>query len=464
MKLRFLKDIPLEKLALFAILIIGAFYLFVFPPNNIPDEIMHYKSAYQNVGAVLGFTSEDVKSVAMRKADVEMVNMYPAEFPDATTYEMLRERLFKPLPAGGSEIVDTMRPSGVPHPYIYFPQTLGMLLGFALNANPEWMYLLGRIFNLIFFAVCVWGAIRITPIGKGVFALVALFPMAMHLAASVSSDVYSIALAFLALAQYLRIAYGGGPARMRDLLLLLLTLALLGPPKVVFIAMMLLALFIPGRCFTDRKAAVFYRVLVVVVAIITTFIAYNVYIHRTDGGIPVLTFPDIEVNTFAHLFADPVMFLKMCKRTLEGYFEYFYHSMIGSDLGWINIRINKIAINAFMALAVIGAFKASAAEKSLILRDRIQFPIIFMISALGMAAIMFVSWTAVGSWDIIGLQGRYFLPIWPLIVFFAARWPKPVRPLWLSDRNLVFINCALHVFVLVSAYLFITGIAVLALP
>jgi len=131
--------------------------------------------------------------------------------------------------------------------------------------------------------------------------------------------------------------------------------------------------------------------------------------------------------------------------------------MIGSDLGWIEIRISKIAIQAFLALSVVGAFKAAASEKSLLTRDRIEFPAIFLIAALGTAIVMYVSWTPEGSWNIMGLQGRYFLPVWPLFLLFAARWKAPVRPAWLSDRNLVLAACCLHVFVLVSAYLFITG-------
>jgi len=456
MKSGFFKDIPVEKLTLFAILVIGAFYLFVFPPNTAPDESMHFRSAYYNAGAVLGFTSEDVTSVAMRQADVEMLKKY-AGSPTAETYVLFKERLFQPLPEGGSEIVDIERYSGVPHPYIYFPQTLGILLGFAFNVNAEWMYLLGRIFNLLFFAFCVWLTVRITPVGKGVFAIVALYPMAMHLGASYSSDVYTTALAFLAIAQYLRIVYSDDPARIRDLLLMLLTMALLGPPKVVFIPIMMLAFFMPGRCFPTKKLEVFFRLLVVAVFLITTFIAYYVYMHRADGGVPILTFPGIEVNTIDHLLADPIQFARMCKRTIVGYFEFYYHSMIGSDLGWLDIHLNKIPMNVFMALSVIGAFKASAAEKSLILRDRVQFPVIFLLSALGMAIIMFLSWTAIGAWDIMGLQGRYFLPAWPLFLLFAARWPKPVRPAWLSDKTLIYAACALHVFVLVTAYLFIAG-------
>jgi len=452
----FWEGLPIEKLTLFAIIIIGAFYLFVFPPNSSPDESVHFRAAYQNVDAVLGQTSSDVKSVSIRTADNTMITDF-SRFPDAHSYSYFKEELFKPLPAGGSEIINVERTSGVPQPYIYYPQTLGMLLGLALHVNPIWLYMLGRIFNLIFYAVCVWLSVKLTPVGKGLFAVMALWPMAMELAASLNSDVYSIELAFLAIAQYLRIAYAEEPSGIRDIVLLLATMALLGPPKVVFLPIMMLAFFMPRRCFASLKTANIYRIVVVVVFVITTFISYYVYIHRADGGVPVVTFMDQQIYTFSDLFADPLLFAKMCYRTIKIYTEFYLNSMIGSDLGWLEIRINKIVIEAFLALAVIGAFKSSAAEKTLIVRDRIQFLAIFLISAFGMAVIMFVSWTPVGSWNIIGLQGRYFLPAFPLFVLFAARWKKPVRPAWLSDKNLVLVACCLSVFVLVSAYIFISG-------
>ena len=448
--------VSIEKMTLLAIIVIGAFYLFVFPPNSAPDEPSHFQSAYYNVSAVFGQTADDPKMVSMRVADAEMEQKYDG-FANALTYEEFKKNLFLPFDSGKSGIVAVERSQGVPHPYIYFPQTLGILLGRAIQANPEWLFLLGRIFNLIFYAICIWLAVKLTPVGKGVFALIALYPMAMELAASMNSDVYTTALVFLALAQYLRIAYMEGPARLRDLLLLLLTMALLGPPKVIFLPIMMLAFFLPKGCFATRKLLIIYRALVVAVFVATTFVALYIYIHRADGGAPVLTFEDIEPNTIGHLLADPVMFAKMCKRTLDGYFEYFLHSMIGSDLGWIEIRINKVVIDVFLALSVVAAFKASPSESSLMKRDRVQFPVIFLIASLGVAIIFFLSWTPIGSWDIIGIQGRYFLPAWPLFILFAARWKRPVRPHWLSDRLLVAVVCGLHVIVLVSAYVFISA-------
>ena len=95
-----IKGDSIEKLTLFAVIVIGAFYLFVFPPASAPDEADHFRAAYQNVGAILGETSDDVDKVAIRTADEKMIRKY-STFPDIHTYEYFRQELFKPLEAGG---------------------------------------------------------------------------------------------------------------------------------------------------------------------------------------------------------------------------------------------------------------------------------------------------------------------------------------------------------------------------
>jgi uncharacterized membrane protein len=449
--------LSVEKLTLFAVLIFGAFYLFVFPPNSAPDEAVHFAAAYQNADAMLGQTSPDTNSVAVRKADAKMFSDY-SNFPDKHTYEFFRGELFKPLPADGTEIIDVPRMSGVPYPYIYIPQTIGVLIGRAFHANPEWLYLFGRILNLILYAVCAWLAVKLAPIGKGVFAVAALFPMAMELAASQNSDTFTIALSFIALAQYLRIVYTDGPAGTRDLWLLLLTMLAMGPPKVVFFPFLLLLLFLPGKCFLTKRLAVIFRILVVVLSIIVLGLTLYAYAHRADGGAPVVSFMDQEIYSFSDLASDPILFAKMCKRTIEMFFAFYLFSMVGTDLGWLEIRIPDVIIWIFFALAVLGTFREKAAEAALRLHDRLQFIIIFLLAAFGTALIMFVSWTPVGSWNIVGIQGRYFLPICPMILMFATRWRNiPPRPKWLSDKNLVLYACILEVIVLVCVHTFIAG-------
>lgn len=60
------------------------------------------------------------------------------------------------------------------------------------------------------FAVLVYSAVRITPIGKNVMMTAGLLPMTLHLASSYSYDAGIIGLAFLLTGMCLRAVYGEG--------------------------------------------------------------------------------------------------------------------------------------------------------------------------------------------------------------------------------------------------------------
>ena len=449
--------ISIEKLALFAVLALGTCFIFVFPPNSAPDEAVHFASAYQNASAVLGETSPDVSMMTIREADKKLLTEY-SNYPDRHTYEYFSEELFKPIPPDEMKTVEITRGTGVPYPYIYAPQTIGVLLGRIINANPEWLYLLGRIFNLIFYAVCVWLAVKLTPIGKGVLAIVALFPMAMELAASHNPDTFSTAFAFIAIAQYLRIAYGDGPTRALDLWLLLATMLAMGPPKVIFFPILMLLFFMPTKCFAEKKYAVIFRIIVAVSTIVVLSLTLYLFMSRGGDGTPIVTRPGEVIYSVSDLLADPILFAKMCKRTLEMGIGYFLFSMMGTDLGWIEIQVPEVLVWIILVFVVLAAFKEKDEDLDIKSRDKIQFVIIFFLAALGTAVTMFLLWTPVGSWKIEGIQGRYYLPVFPLLILALARWKQlPSRPTWLSDKNLILYVCLLEILILIFAHSFIAG-------
>ncbi|MDR1797140.1 MAG: DUF2142 domain-containing protein [Clostridiales Family XIII bacterium] len=511
-------SVPLARLALIAILATGAFYLFVFPPNSAPDEAIHFSSAYETADILIGQQSGDVLTINMRKADTSFHDDQYEEidysnFPDKYTYGFFERDLTEAAPdADGSQVVPSKRLTGVPYPYIYGPQAVGILLARLLHTNPVWLYLLARIFNLVFYAVCIWLAVKLTPVGKGIFALIAMWPMLIELAASVSSDIFSIALAFLAFAQYLRIAHQEQPAKLRDLALLVCTMALLGPPKVVFMPVFMLAFFLPKHCFASRKYDVLFRVLIAVIFALLLYSILDNFTHRGEDGTPIITHGAGPFYTVADLLEDPRFFAASCKRTVTMYAEFYLHSMIGADLGWLEIHVNKILIEVFLALSVLAGLRARAdfaLAPPLSWRKRLMFGLIFLLAALGTAIVMFVSWTPYGAWYIEGIQGRYFLPAIPALFFALLGWRRqriylplgiaalalffyvlvkneyvaairdgslpfynlpllitfvivgpllalsarglPVRE-WLTDRRLLLGACALHIPVLVMAY------------
>lgn len=62
------------------------------------------------------------------------------------------------------------------------------------------MIIIGRLFNLAAYILLVWLAIKIARQGKWVYTVAGLFPMAIHQAASLSSDAVNIGLVFIVIA------------------------------------------------------------------------------------------------------------------------------------------------------------------------------------------------------------------------------------------------------------------------
>ncbi|RHK59752.1 DUF2142 domain-containing protein [Dorea formicigenerans] len=99
--------------------------------------------------------------------------------------------------------------------------------------DPSVVYQLyfARFFNLLFYVAVIAISIRLTPILKKTFATIALMPMALFQAATVSYDPVLIALAFLATSLIFNIAFNEEVRQME-----LKHLILLGGIAYVFYA------------------------------------------------------------------------------------------------------------------------------------------------------------------------------------------------------------------------------------
>lgn len=71
------------------------------------------------------------------------------------------------------------------------------------------MFFLGRLFNMLYAAILIILAVRLTPIGKNMFMAASLMPMTLHILGSYSYDGPIIGMAFLLTALLLRAMRGG---------------------------------------------------------------------------------------------------------------------------------------------------------------------------------------------------------------------------------------------------------------
>ncbi len=204
-----LKLVP-EKTYFILAMIFGLSMVFITPPFQVPDEFNHFFRAYQ--------VSEG--TLVSQKQDARLGGSLPKSLPTtATPYRALPfhaenkqsiDDIFNSfnIPLNKSDRVFVDFPNTALYsPVPYLPQALGVSSGKIFQASPLILLYLGRLSNLFVWIILIFIAIRITPIYKWLFMLLALTPMSLFLAASLSADCFTNAIAFLAIAMFLYYAF-----------------------------------------------------------------------------------------------------------------------------------------------------------------------------------------------------------------------------------------------------------------
>ena len=175
----------------------GCSYLVVTPPFQVADEDRHFYRAYQiaegdfvasvHDGQAGGWLPESVfrcgsstSYMRWRKDQKIDRDAIVAQFKDPLNTDQRRFGQFR---------------SAVYSPVAYLPSALMIRLGIELNLSPVLLMYLARLMNLLCWLLLVGLAIRLIPFYQWVFFVLALTPMSVFQAASVSADCMTNALA-----------------------------------------------------------------------------------------------------------------------------------------------------------------------------------------------------------------------------------------------------------------------------
>ncbi len=385
-------------------IIFGLAFAFVTPPFQVPDEIGHYwRAASIAYGEILPPTNSRGSFAELPDGMKLFVFVMQPRTPGA---KIARDQFTTAIdvPLREERPVIASFPAGyTPVPYV--PQIMAVLVGRALNLRPTVTFYLGRIFNIALFVALIAVAIRIAPVGKWIFCAVGLLPMAIYLAASWSPDAATIALAFLFTALLLRACSAGETAGQRPALHGVLPLAfvgaLLGLSKPAYVLIALLAFLIPPR-----------RFLVGTLVLLATLIgagmsmanAARAHVPRQDAAVD----PAAQQRC---IIEQPLHFAQMAaSHARQNAFEYT-EQMIGR-LGLLEIRLPLVIIWSDLLLLALAAF---ASGGKLPLTARLLSILLVAGTLAGIAVAFYVGYSR--SCDVIeGIQGRYFLPVVPLLL------------------------------------------------
>ena len=229
-------------------LALGVTFTYVTPALVAPDEYTHLAAAYELASTWSGQTAADEDgNLLLRECDAAH---FGTKTGDIGVLAYKNEVIAETSEPGSPDALTTHsevkagQGSGS-----YLAQALGIRLARAQGQNFYAMLLYGRLANLILYLLLAALAVWLAPTSlRGLFACVALLPMPLQLAASLSPDAAVLGLVFSFTALCLRLR--GEKAVWWQKILLIVLGGLTAPGKAIYLPVILLCLLIPAENLT----------------------------------------------------------------------------------------------------------------------------------------------------------------------------------------------------------------------
>lgn len=417
-----------DKSGLFFICLLcsGLIYMGVYTPFTVPDEIYHFEATYCASNAIMGLGYQ-ADPLTMRADDALLIEDLSATV-SVGNYDMIADGLGN-IFADDSSLVEVTTGSALDPtsnlPQQRLPAAAGITIARLLNLGPYYLLYLGRLFNLAYFIVLAYLAYRIIPVGRNILATVSLLPMTLHLAASYSYDVGILGLAFLLTSLVVRSLWKEEPITAREVGEIGVVACLLAPCKVVYVFIVALLVFVPRKRFASRHQEIVVKGSILILPFLVIVIVKLGSLLSLSGVSSVATstvdYRGVESGyfyTLSDVINAPIKFIIMYIRTIVEQGSFYLNSMLGTSLGWLQGSISAPGYYgvALVVILLLSCVCAPDDESELPPSVRVTAVMAFIASAVAIMASMLLGWTFNTELIIMGVQGRYFLPMLPLLL------------------------------------------------
>jgi uncharacterized membrane protein len=403
-------------------IIFGSLLVVIVPPFQVPDEPAHFFRAYaisefrifemERDGHYGDFLPLSLKVLVEDASD--NVPFHPEN----------KVNIRKIISLFGMRLERSQRTflsfpnASVNPPLAYLPQSLGILAGRVLNLPPLALMYLGRILNLIFWIACISAALQLTPSGKWPLFLIALMPMTLYQAASLSADAPAQALCFLFIAAVLKKSFPSGNPGRKSLAIIYLLAAFILMCKPVYFPLLLVFLIIPRREFSSNRNYLLNTTGYFAFCGLILSIWAALLIHTSFQGMAVSPMPGWR--GLADWFRNaPAVFSATIRQDLIGRIEEFV-----GVLGWLDTHFSPLFIGSYWLALIAASVFHEESKQSLGFRRRVLLLITAFAGVLTILvvflflAVHFGYRTTGELRPLRGIQGRYFIPF--SLVFFIG--------------------------------------------
>ena len=374
------------------------FFLGIMPIGSVPDEAMHSFTAYRLSNYILGEEMRADGTIAMREQDIDY-QMYP--YVNADTYTAFLMNLESNQ--NNNDIYYIELPCVEGSDYAYVIPAVGITIGRLFQVNTETMYLIARIFNLIFSTIGVMYILNRIPVGKSILSGLLLTPVMMQQMSSISYDIpVNLSLLFC-ITFTLMWFYRKEDITRLDWLLLLLSfyIGIQAKSHAYFLIAMLPMVMYIGRILFDHRKVGLVTILITSVGVGLVFLVLN--------KLPQVTLTADDPYSLLFLIQNPKEIARIVIRTVNTYGVWLVFSVLGNYLSYLNVVVHPLLIICIGLILVLNMLNSSTKISEILKKsDKYVLIIVSVLEAIIVCVGMLFANSHYGDHMVLGLQGRYF--------------------------------------------------------
>lgn len=408
-----------EKVFLIIGVTFGIMYMFATPLFKGHDEQYHWYKSYavslgkfkavQNEEKILGdYLPKMVNDVFEIQGFFTGINYKTA----ASAWKYSIDNNYK-----SEEVFTYNAPTAIYPPIQMIPQAIGIIISRAICLDIYTQGMFARLGNLCFFLCLGYFSIKNIPRKKYFLSLFLLSPKIMYISSTMSGDVFTNSMIIFFITYILKLKHEKKLLNWKNYLVLFISIPCVAICKTIYIPICLLVLMLPRECFNKKSKKVLFVVLAISIALSTSLLW-----TKLSNNISLDTTSDTNASKqLKYVLENPVSYIGVLIRGVCNNFIVWAEDIVGGYMEWGSglTQPEIVSMIVFIILILSLANEGDTEKEKLKIWEYILIIIMILIVVAGVLSAMYIQWTPnyakVGGLDIIGVQGRYFVPIIPLI-------------------------------------------------
>lgn len=417
---------------------IGLMYAIFMMPTYTPDAGAHIWKAYElSEGIFITKINDEGESLTtVPKA----LTSYGESI--LTKYSVLNESKNDELVTDYNTTVDVNTPAKGYFSLFYVIYAVAFLISRTLSLNMIIGLFLARILNYILVLVLGYISIKKIPFGKILLAVYLMIPMMLQQATAISVDSLMNAIIIFFISYILSLMFNNENLKKKEIIILLVLSAFIGLSKVTYIPLLGLGLILLIRKKDlSLKKKILFSVLAVIVCLGSMFALSRATSGFTNNKSIEAYLEEAGVNSQEQIngiIRNPVHYLKVLYNNFKINGTYYLYSCIGEYMGWLTIMSPIQYVYLYIAVLFAAIFVENNSEV-LNKKEKIWTFMLALLMDLLIVTGLYIEWSKVNDLIVLGVQGRYFLPVTILMLLCLCQKENYIK---IKNPNIVMLVCS----------------------